>query len=232
MKRILQTLSQKWPEYFIEGVVIIASILIAIALENWNEDLQEKEEQQTLVAALINDLSIKKDEMIADRIYGEKLLSNFDQIIDQIRRKQFDDSTQVALALRLLQNDQWSFQNETHIYSGASESEAWKALPDSLKRQISEIHRLEFTFLKNFFAKEVEYASACKLNYLVPNKLIDPNASLVAKGEIIARDYDQLNAYLHLIHQQLSRIVEMAERTENKLDQILANLHNYQSTIE
>lgn len=42
MKRILTTFSEKWPEYFIEAVVIIASILGAIGLENWNENRKQR----------------------------------------------------------------------------------------------------------------------------------------------------------------------------------------------
>lgn len=37
MKKIVQTLSQKWPEYLIEAVVIVASILGAYALDNWHQ---------------------------------------------------------------------------------------------------------------------------------------------------------------------------------------------------
>jgi hypothetical protein len=49
MKRILATFKEKWPEYLIEAIVIIASILGAYALDNWNEQrLQKTEEQQIL----------------------------------------------------------------------------------------------------------------------------------------------------------------------------------------
>ncbi|MFY0606105.1 MAG: hypothetical protein JXR10_05280 [Cyclobacteriaceae bacterium] len=52
MKRILTTLKEKWPEYLIESIVIIASILGAFALDNWNENRKEQKQKSELIGQL------------------------------------------------------------------------------------------------------------------------------------------------------------------------------------
>lgn len=52
MKRLLDTLSQKWPEYLLEVLVLIIGIYGAFALENWNEKRKERVREQTLLMAL------------------------------------------------------------------------------------------------------------------------------------------------------------------------------------
>jgi quercetin dioxygenase-like cupin family protein len=58
MKRILTTLSQKWPEYLIEAFVIIASILGAFALESWGQKREEQAKQKELLSNLLKDLKV------------------------------------------------------------------------------------------------------------------------------------------------------------------------------
>lgn len=56
MKRLLTTLKDKWPEYLVEGIVIIASILIAIELENWNEERKERASEKVILHNLKEEL--------------------------------------------------------------------------------------------------------------------------------------------------------------------------------
>ncbi|QSE98857.1 hypothetical protein [Fulvivirga lutea] len=52
MKRLLTTLSQKWPEYLLEILVLIIGIYGAFALENWNEQRKENELEERILLSL------------------------------------------------------------------------------------------------------------------------------------------------------------------------------------
>ncbi len=52
MKRILLTLSQKWPEYLLEIFVLIIGIYGAFALESWKEENKDNDNRIVLLKAL------------------------------------------------------------------------------------------------------------------------------------------------------------------------------------
>jgi hypothetical protein len=63
MKRILTTLSQKWPEYLLEILVITIGIYGAFTLENWNDLRKQRIEEQVLYSQLLLDYEANLDQL-------------------------------------------------------------------------------------------------------------------------------------------------------------------------
>lgn len=55
MKKILEHLQAEWYKYLLEILVITFGILGAFALNNWNENRKEREEEQVLLESLLSD---------------------------------------------------------------------------------------------------------------------------------------------------------------------------------
>lgn len=59
MKRLLLTLSQKWPEYILEILVLVIGIYGAFVLDNWNEDRKARNHEMKILNSLMSDLRVE-----------------------------------------------------------------------------------------------------------------------------------------------------------------------------
>lgn len=73
MKKILETLSAKWAEFLLEIVVIVVGILVAFALDSWNQKIATKRQLTDSMAKLLEDL--KKDSLLLNRQF--EVFQNF-----------------------------------------------------------------------------------------------------------------------------------------------------------
>ena len=63
MKRILTTLSKKWPEYLLEILVLIIGIYGGFALEEWGDNLNKREQEQVILRQLVEDFEANKKQL-------------------------------------------------------------------------------------------------------------------------------------------------------------------------
>ncbi len=63
MKRILTTLSQKWPEYLLEVLVLIVGIYGAFALEEWNENNKNSRYKELMVQNIEKEFEVNSNQL-------------------------------------------------------------------------------------------------------------------------------------------------------------------------
>jgi hypothetical protein len=134
MKRILKTIKKKWPEYLIESIVIVASILGAYALDNWNENRKGKIQRAELIESLLIDLSVKHEEINYDLNGIAELEEKVNKGMDAWYTQQVLDAATIPVLMSPMFVDRLHFGNETQTYAGASGSAIWKQMPDTLIR--------------------------------------------------------------------------------------------------
>ncbi|MDH5367395.1 MAG: hypothetical protein OEW67_10430 [Cyclobacteriaceae bacterium] len=83
MRRIFTTFSQKWPEYLLEIVVIVAGIYGAFALESWQENRLNNEKEKLLLAELNKEFKENRKQLYTVVSVHQKSLNYANKIIAQ-----------------------------------------------------------------------------------------------------------------------------------------------------
>ncbi|QSE98859.1 DUF6090 family protein [Fulvivirga lutea] len=85
MKRILSTLSQKWPEYLLEILVLIIGIYGAFALDEWKEERNDSETQTEILIEIRNNLIEDLDAIQDDLMHMDTVRYGALQIIEYLK---------------------------------------------------------------------------------------------------------------------------------------------------
>lgn len=86
MKRILNTLSEKWPEYLLEVAVITAGIIGAFMLNSWHNQRQLRQEERILLLDLRADLVQTVQDFELDTLFNNQAIGRIKKIEEYVEK--------------------------------------------------------------------------------------------------------------------------------------------------
>ena len=145
MKRLFTTLAQKWPELLLEGMVIVSSILLAIWLENWNEERKERAFEQKMLAELQTSLSRDIRDLNFNRNMHEKAMASQKNIIEWLDST---DEVSDSLCYDFGKSNYWTvFIRNSGTYETLKSNGITLIKNDSLRKAITYLYEIKYDFL-------------------------------------------------------------------------------------
>lgn len=82
--RRLHVLSERWPRYLAEVLVIIAGILAAFSLDQWNDERLRSKEEIAILRSFLTELQLDLVDIDFDVRQHEQAIRSLDVILDQL----------------------------------------------------------------------------------------------------------------------------------------------------
>jgi hypothetical protein len=195
MKRILTTLSQKWPEYLLEVLVLVVGIYGAFALERWNETRKEQEEILNYIQSIKKDL--EADEILFTRItqilHEQVIAGEYIIPILESANPKIEDSLRFILSFNEMttapiiskQNTTWDYVNSSGVISKINDPE----LTDQLQMYYRKYNSLTENFNQSAVPARLEIR---RLKYEIMEdkelKKFFPTTQPVAPSPLVYQD--------------------------------------------
>lgn len=148
MKKILETLKQKWTEYLLEIIVITVGIFGAFLLNNWNEDKKLAREELKILKELHGDLGQNMEDINADlssQVYHMYNTGMFREYL--MGNRPVDDS--ISYFFVKLNGDN-QFYPKTSAFENLKSRGLDLLSNDSLRHRITTLYELDYARLENF----------------------------------------------------------------------------------
>ena len=209
MKRILTTLSQKWPEYLLEILVLIIGIYGAFAVESWGENNDRRKVEIEILKGC-------RTELQADLIEINWNLSELNK-----------SSMSISLLIQALENDlpyhdslashfNYMFLPMHFVHSTSTfETLRSKGLDiisnDSIRSQLINLYDSQYEFFIQGETEELDQVHYC-MKHLLPTRFESSwnygSANPTFEGEMIPLDFESLKTdteFLYFLKTQQNR---------------------------
>lgn len=215
-----------------EIALVVIGILIALQINNWNENQKLRHRQVDLINALILDLNAKMNENIGDLEYGKRIMAKAERALDHLGSGAAIDTADVKDLLRNMASDEWRYLTTTPTYTSIINSDLWQQLPDTLAKGVQRIYDHHSNGLKVCFEKHNEYATHCRLTYLAPKGLLDLDQSPMVLSMKIAQDPEAFRTQLTLFMSGVYRLIKYNVASGKAIEAQIPALISYRNHLE
>lgn len=239
MKRILITLSQKWPEYLLEILVLVIGIYGAFALDRWGENKVRKNIEIEILKGCQEELLTDMQDIELNISELNQSLQSIDHIISAIAKDQpYHDSMAFHFNYTLL---------PMHFVHSTSSFETLKSKGldiirnDTLRAQLIKLYDSQYDFFLQGEAEELDYVHH-NIKYLLPGRFEagwNFGAYSTFRGEMVPVDFETLkqdSEYLYFIRTQRNRTASFLGyfylNLKNSVQAMLASLEKELNRID
>tara|TARA_A100001234_G_scaffold206765_2_gene203496 strand:+ start:384 stop:1079 length:696 start_codon:yes stop_codon:yes gene_type:complete len=210
----------------LEILLLAIGILFALKINNWNQNRKEYQQTQDLLKLLIKDINENKDEIERDINQGKDMNELFKKVYDNKHQIDKVSAEDIVSALNFSSADYYFFA-QSPAFTRLENSNLWEKISDELNSKIHLVYYGRIGIIKNRFAKHVEYATSCKLNYMAPNNLFNPKLNDEQKKAIVSETLDDFLRYLYLIDYSVETQVKYWEGTIAIIDETIKDIEEF-----
>lgn len=207
----------------LEVLLLAIGILLALKINNWNQKRKDFQQTQDLLKLLVKDINENRNEIVRDAEQGKDMNKLFKKVFEN--KDQFDvvSAEDVVSALKLTSADFYFFA-QSPAFTRLENSNLWEKISDEINSKINLVYYQRIGIIRHRFAKHVEYATSCKLNYMTPNNLFDPALDDKQKKAIVSETLDDFLHYLYLVNHSVETQVKYWEDTIRIIDETISDI--------
>ena len=225
---------------FGEILLVVIGILLALQVNNWNEDRKFRAQQAGLLKDLVNDLEANLDELQDGHVMNSQLLSEYRSLMRAIREDQPASPAIDSLCLHL---ENWHSPFFTRTAYESLKNKGLEVIRNgSLKGRIISVYERSFMFLTDDYDRmEWDFAATVKTrllnNYIQYEELdprendvsgpIDPLDPKAIQGEVRVApvDFEAMKADGPFVN-MLSQLIHNRRRGVILYSQVIAELES------